>query len=67
MCDFQHCSSGNGDGFASRLDISPDAAQGQFEKFLGSANVEEIAIDAGIAHAAVECSRISAGADIPRD
>ncbi len=40
---------------ASRLDISPAAAQGQFEKFLVRANVEEIAIDAEIARAAVEC------------
>jgi ribonuclease VapC len=40
---------------ASRLDISPAVAQGQFEKFLGSANVEEIAINAVIARAAVEC------------
>jgi ribonuclease VapC len=40
---------------ASRLDISPRAAQKQFDKFLGRANVEEIAIDALIARAAAEC------------
>jgi ribonuclease VapC len=40
---------------ASRIDISPRAAQGQFEKFLRSANVEEIAIDPAIARGAVEC------------
>jgi ribonuclease VapC len=40
---------------ASRIDISPRAAEGQFDKFLRSANVEEIAIDPAIAHGAVEC------------
>ena len=40
---------------ASRIDISPRAAQGQFDKFLRSANVEEIAIDPTIARGAVEC------------
>jgi ribonuclease VapC len=40
---------------ASRVDISPRAAEGQFDKFLGSANVEEIAIDAAVARSAVEC------------
>ena len=40
---------------ASRIDVSPRDAQGQFDKFLGSANVEEIAIDAEIAREAVEC------------
>jgi ribonuclease VapC len=40
---------------APRIDISPRAAQGQFEKFLLSADVEEIAIDPAIARGAVEC------------
>jgi ribonuclease VapC len=40
---------------ASRIDISPRDAQGQFDKFLVSANVEEIAIDAAVARGAVEC------------
>jgi ribonuclease VapC len=40
---------------ASRIDISPGAAQGQFDKFLRRANVEEIAIDPAIASGAVEC------------
>jgi ribonuclease VapC len=40
---------------ASRVDISPRAAEGQFEKFLRSAEVEEIAVDRRIAHRAVEC------------
>ena len=40
---------------ASRVDISPRAAEGQFEKFLRSAEVEEIAVDRGIARRAVEC------------
>jgi ribonuclease VapC len=40
---------------ASKIDISPRAAEGQFDKFLLSANVEEIAIDPAIARGAVEC------------
>jgi ribonuclease VapC len=40
---------------ASRIDISPRAAEGQFDKFLRGANVEEIAIDSAIARGAVEC------------
>ena len=40
---------------ASKVDISPRAAEGQFEKFLASADVEETAIDKAIARRAVEC------------
>jgi ribonuclease VapC len=40
---------------ASKIDISPSDAQGQFDKFLRSADVEEVAIDAEIARRAVEC------------
>jgi ribonuclease VapC len=40
---------------ASKIDISPRAAQGQFDKFLERANVQEVAIDAEIARSAVEC------------
>lgn len=40
---------------ASRVDISPRAAEGQFEKLLWSADVEEIAIDKAIARLAVDC------------
>ncbi len=40
---------------ASKVDISPRAAEGQFEKFLWRADVEEIAVDKAVAHRAVEC------------
>jgi ribonuclease VapC len=40
---------------ASKVDISPRAAEVQFEKFLMTAGVEEIAIDKTIARRAVEC------------
>ena len=40
---------------ASRVDISPRAAEGQFEKFIRRAEVEEIAVDKAIARRAVEC------------
>jgi ribonuclease VapC len=40
---------------ASKLDMLPSAAEGQFEKFLMTADVEEIAIDKTIARRAVEC------------
>jgi len=40
---------------ASRLDVSPRDAQGQFDKFLERGDVEEVAIDADIARRAVEC------------
>jgi ribonuclease VapC len=40
---------------ASRIDISPRQAEGQFDKFLISAKVEEVAIDAAIGRRAVEC------------
>ncbi|MGA8585112.1 MAG: type II toxin-antitoxin system VapC family toxin [Roseiarcus sp.] len=40
---------------ASKVDISPRAAEGQFEKFLMTAGVEEIAVDKTIARRAVEC------------
>jgi ribonuclease VapC len=40
---------------ASKVDISPRAAEGQFEKFLSRADVEEIAVDKAVAQRAVEC------------
>lgn len=40
---------------ASKVDISPRAAESQFEKFLMTAGVEEITIDKTIARRAVEC------------
>ena len=53
---------------ASRIDISPRAAQGQFDKFLRSANVEEIAIDPTRSRAApLSALTGSAGVGIPRD
>ena len=40
---------------ASRVNISPRAAEGQFEKLLLDADVEEVIIDRAIANHAVEC------------
>jgi ribonuclease VapC len=40
---------------ASKVDISPRAAEGQFEKFLKTSDIEEIAIDKTIARGAVAC------------
>jgi ribonuclease VapC len=40
---------------ASKVDISPRPAEGQFEKFLMAADVEEVAPDKTIARRAVEC------------
>ena len=40
---------------ASKVDISPRAAERQFEKFLMTADIEEIAINRTIARGAVEC------------
>ncbi|HEY6519561.1 MAG TPA: type II toxin-antitoxin system VapC family toxin [Roseiarcus sp.] len=40
---------------ASKVDISPRDAEGQFEKFLWRADVEEIAVDKVVAHRAIEC------------
>lgn len=40
---------------ASKVDISPRAAEGQFEKFLITSDIEEVAIDKTIARYAVDC------------
>jgi ribonuclease VapC len=40
---------------ALKVDISPRAAERQFEKFLTTSDIEEIAIDRTIARSAVEC------------